>query len=53
MQWSFGPPDYCLFKALAREQDSYLSMTFGADGLAHTSLPRLTQTRVLLPTSKL
>lgn len=30
----FGPPDYCLFKALAREQDSYLSMTFGAHGAA-------------------
>lgn len=31
----------------------YVSMTFGADGLPHTSLPQLTQTRVLLPTSKL
>lgn len=29
MQWSFGPADYWSFKALAREQDSYLSMTFG------------------------
>lgn len=32
---------------------SYLSMTFAADGLRYTSLPRLTQNRVLLPTSKL
>lgn len=31
----------------------YASMTFGADRLLHTRLPRLTQSRVLLPTSKL
>lgn len=52
----------CLFKALAwvqacfrarlQRQLSYLSMTFAADGVRYTSLPRLTQNRVLLPTSK-
>lgn len=34
-------------------QFSYLSMTFGADRLRYTRLPRLTQTRMLLTTSKL
>lgn len=33
-------------------QLSYLSMTFGAGGLRYTSLPRLTQNRMLLATSK-
>lgn len=52
----FGPLGYCLFKALARvqrRQFSYLSMTFGAGGLRYTSLPQLTQNRMLLATSKL
>lgn len=32
---------------------SYLSVTFGADGVRYTRLPQLTQNRMLLATSKL
>ncbi len=64
MQWSFwtswllplqslGPGAAPVLGPGLRRQFSYLSMTFGAGGLRYTSLPQLTQNRMLLATSKL
>lgn len=50
---SFGPGAAPVLGPGIWRQSSYLSMTFDAGGLRYTSLPQLTQNRMLLATSKL